>query len=346
MSGLKLQTPVDAGHSSFGISLNDKIFVIGSCFADNIGAKMKDLGLDVCVNPFGTLYNPVSICNSIARLSSGVHFSEDECVEMGAGAGLVCSFSHHTTFARKTAAEFLEYANARLDEASAFWKGANKVIVTLGTAWCYEYTETGEIVSNCLKRDAKEFSRRRLSVAETSALLMNMLKRNPEKDFIFTVSPIRHMKDGAHGNQLSKSTLLLSVDNVLTEAGSIAAKADVLSEIASLGNDIADTPSESSEKAIADASSEGNPSSNTNTDALSATQIAKAEYFPAYEIMMDELRDYRFYAEDMVHPSQQAVDYLWSRFTDFAFTSQDIQELSRLEDDLRRSRHRPILHQA
>ena len=316
MSGLKLQTPVDAGHSRFGISLNDRIFVIGSCFADSIGAKMKDLGLDVCVNPFGTLYNPVSIYNSIARLSSGVHFSEDECVEMGAGAGLVCSFSHHTTFARTTAAEFLEYANARLDEASDFWKGANKVIVTLGTAWCYEYAKTGEIVSNCLKRDAKEFSRRRLSVAETSALLMNMLKRNPDKDFIFTVSPIRHMKDGAHGNQLSKSTLLLSVDNVLAEAGSIAAKADAPSQ----------------------------PSG--NADAPAVRQIARAEYFPAYEIMMDELRDYRFFAEDMVHPSQQAVEYLWNRFTDFAFTSQDIQELSRREDDLRRSRHRPILHQA
>lgn len=301
MGGLKLQTPVDAGHSMSGISLSDKIFVIGSCFADNIGAEMKDLGLDVCVNPFGTLYNPVSICNSIARLSAGVHFTEDECVEMGAGAGLVCSFSHHTTFARKTPEEFLENANARLDEASAFWKSANKVIVTLGTAWCYEYVATGEIVSNCLKRDAKEFSRRRLSIRETSALLMNMLSRNPSKDFIFTVSPIRHLKDGTHGNQLSKSTLLLAIDDVVSKINGV--------------------------------------------NALQGF-TGKAEYFPAYEIMMDELRDYRFYAEDMVHPSQQAADYIWRRFEDFAFSQEDIREMEKREDELRRSRHRPILRQA
>lgn len=288
MEGLKLQTPVETGRGAVSISLKDRIFVLGSCFADNIGGKMVDLGFDVCVNPFGTIYNPVSVCNSIARLTSGIPFSESECVQMGAGAGLVCSFSHHTSFARRTEDEFLNVANASLKEASLWWKAATKVIITLGTAWIYEYLRSGETVSNCLKIDAKEFTRRRLSVRETATLLMNMVARHPEKEFIFTVSPIRHLKDGAHGNQLSKSTLLLAIDEVL------------------------------------------------------ARFPERCYYFPAYEIVLDELRDYRFYAADMIHPSDQAVDYLWSRFVGFAVPPADLPELDSRRRDLLRSRHRPI----
>ena len=288
MEELKLQTPVETGRGVVSISLKDRIFVLGSCFADNIGGKMVDLGFDVCVNPFGTIYNPVSVCNSVARLTSGIPFSKDECVQMGAGAGLVCSFSHHTSFARRTEGEFLQVANASLKEASLRWKAASKVIITLGTAWIYEYLRSGETVSNCLKIDAKEFSRRRLSVRETATLLMNMIARHPEKEFMFTVSPIRHFEDGAHGNQISKSTLLLALDEVL------------------------------------------------------AKFPERCEYFPAYEIVLDELRDYRFYAADMIHPSDQAVDYLWSRFVGFAVPPADLPELDSRRRGLLRSRHRPI----
>ncbi len=288
MEELKLQTPVETGRSKVGVSLNDKIVILGSCFADNMGQKMVDLGFDVCLNPFGTLYNPVSVCNSVARLTSGIPFSKDECVQMGAGAGLVCSFSHHTSFARRTEDEFLQVANASLKEASLRWKAASKVIITLGTAWIYEYTRSGETVSNCLKIDAKEFSRRRLSVRETATLLMNMIARHPEKEFMFTVSPIRHFKDGAHGNQISKSTLLLALDEVL------------------------------------------------------AKFPERCEYFPAYEIVLDELRDYRFYAADMIHPSDQAVDYLWSRFVRFAMPESELPALDARRRELLRAQHRPI----
>lgn len=288
MEELKLQTPVETGRSKVGVSLNDKIVILGSCFADNMGQKMVDLGFDVCLNPFGTLYNPVSVCNSVARLTSGIPFSKDECVQMGAGAGLVCSFSHHTSFARCTEDEFLQVANASLKEASLRWKAASKVIITLGTAWIYEYLRSGETVSNCLKIDAKEFSRRRLSVRETATLLMNMIARHPEKEFMFTVSPIRHFKDGAHGNQISKSTLLLALDEVL------------------------------------------------------AKFPERCEYFPAYEIVLDELRDYRFYAADMIHPSDQAVDYLWSRFVRFAMPESELPALDARRRELLRAQHRPI----
>ena len=207
---------------------------------------------------------------------------------MGAGAGMICSFSHHTSFARRTAAEFLNVANTSLEEASQRWKGATKVIITLGTAWIYEYSSTGETVSNCLKIDAKEFTRRRLSVRETATLLKNMIARNPGKEFIFTVSPIRHFKDGAHGNQLSKSTLLLALDDVM------------------------------------------------------ARFPDRCDYFPAYEIVLDELRDYRFYAQDMIHPSAQAIDYLWSRFIDFAVPKEELPELKARQKEWIRSQHRPV----
>lgn len=288
MEELKLQTPVETGRSKVGVSLNDNLVILGSCFADNMGQKMVDLGFDVCLNPFGTLYNPVSVCNSVARLTSGIPFSKDECVQMGAGAGLVCSFSHHTSFARRTEDEFLQVANASLKEASLRWKAASKVIITLGTAWIYEYTRSGETVSNCLKIEAKEFTRRRLSVRETATLLMNMIARHPEKEFMFTVSPIRHFKDGAHGNQISKSTLLLALDEVL------------------------------------------------------AKFPERCEYFPAYEIVLDELRDYRFYAADMIHPSDQAVDYLWSRFVRFAMPESELPALDARRRELLRAQHRPI----
>ncbi len=288
MRALKLQTPAEAGKSRIQVSLKDGIVLLGSCFADSIGSKMAAAGFDVAVNPFGTLYNPVSVCNSAARLGSGYPFTASECVPMGAGAGLVCSFSHHTSFARPTKQEFLDNANSALETASSHWKRAGKVIVTLGTAWCFEHLDTGEIVSNCLKRDAKEFRRRRLSIKEAYTLLMGLVARNPDKEFIFTVSPIRHLKDGAHGNQLSKSTLLMAVE------------------------------------------------------ALCEAVPERADYFPAYEILLDELRDYRFYAEDMVHPSAVAEDYIWSRFVEFAVPSEDIPELEAREREYRRSQHRQM----
>ena len=115
---LKLQTPVDAGRSRIGISYSDRITVLGSCFADNVGKKMAECGFNVCVNPFGTLCNPVSVCSAVARLESGEPFTGEDCVQMGSGSSLICSFRHHTSFARETAGEFLQHANGRLAEAS------------------------------------------------------------------------------------------------------------------------------------------------------------------------------------------------------------------------------------
>ena len=167
---MKLQTPVTLDPAPVSISYHDKIAVVGSCFADEIGGRLAAAGFDVLCNPFGTLYNPVSIGNAAARLASGVPFSADEVVEMGAGDGRYCSFWHHTSFARETPEAFLENANAVLTEASAFWKDCNRVIVTLGTAWAFRFDTTGETVANCLKRPGTEFTRYRLTVEQTALL--------------------------------------------------------------------------------------------------------------------------------------------------------------------------------
>ena len=277
---MKLQTPVTLDPAPVSLTYNDRIAVLGSCFADEIGTRLADAGFQVLVNPFGTLYNPVSIGNAVARLGSGVPFTAEDVVEMGAGAGKFCSFWHHTSFARNTAEAFLENANRAIAEASAFWKDCNKVVITLGTAWAFRFDGTGETVANCLKRPGTEFTRYRLTVPQVETILHGLLRRNPGKQFIFTVSPIRHLADGAHGNQLSKSTLLLAT--------------------------------------------EGLP------------------YFPAYEIMMDELRDYRWWAEDMVHPTKQAATYICDRFIEWALPVREWDLYESRMKEWRRAQHRPL----
>ena len=285
---LKLVTQVETKALPVQICPQDKIMVLGSCFADSIGTKLQAGGFDVCVNPFGTLYNPVSVANSLARLGADAPFGPEDCVEMGAGAGLICSWWHHTRFAKPTAEEFLAEANAALHSAAEFWKGCNKVIVTLGTAMVWKLAGSGEVVSNCLKRPAAEFSHEMLGVAQTAAILERMVASNPGKDFIFTVSPIRHLGEGAHLNTLSKATLHLALQEIADR----------------VGNDVG--------------------------------------YFPAYEIVLDELRDYRFYADDLVHPSATAVELIWQRFLDAAVPARWHEQIRAAEKASRIASHRSI----
>ncbi len=290
---LKLQTQVSDEKCKVGISYEDKIMMLGSCFSDNIGRQLADFGFDVCVNPFGTLYNPVSILRSIETLAGDRQFETSDCVQIGAGDERWCSFSHHTSFSRSTREEFLDNANDELAAARDFFSACNKIIITLGTAWCFRNNASGTVVSNCLKRPASEFVRERLSSSEVTRILTRIVELCPGKQLIFTVSPIRHFKDGAHGNQISKAALLLGVEDFIQ---SVTAE------------------------------------SHTGT-VHSSAHIA--DYFPAYEIMMDELRDYRFYAEDMCHPSQQAVDYIRERFLSWALP---VSEQPRLEENIRQFR--------
>lgn len=285
---MKLQTPVADDKCRVGISYNDKIMMLGSCFTDNIGKQLLNYGFDVYVNPFGTLYNPASIYESVLRLIQGTPFTEEDCTQIGAGSERICSFHHHTTFARETRQEFLNNANQALKKASEFFKECNKVIITLGTSWCYRHLATDRIVCNCLKHPAAEFIREFLPSDQTAAILSSIISACKDKEFIFTVSPIRHFKDGAHGNQLSKSALLLGADS-----------------------------------------------------AIRANKKC-ADYFPAYEIVMDELRDYRFYAEDMCHPSAQAVDYIRERFLNWALPADEHATLDANIKKFKQSCHRAL----
>ena len=300
---MKLQTPVADEPCKVGISYEDKIMMLGSCFTDNIGRQLSDYGFDVCVNPFGTLYNPVSILRSVERLISGTPFTSDDCVQIGAGDTRWCSFSHHTSFARGSKEEFIEHANMALKAAHEHFLSCNKVIITLGTSWCFRHKESDSIVSNCLKHPASEFFRERLSCEEVTSSLRQIIELCCDssagicpKQFIFTVSPIRHFKDGAHGNQISKSALMLGIDDLLA----------------------------------------GLPAD------LSMNPFYFADYFPAYEIVMDELRDYRFYAEDMCHPTQQTVDYIRERFLAWALHADESPRLQEKIREYRCSCHIPL----
>ena len=285
---MKWQTPVTFPPSRIPLTPDDRILVVGSCFADQIGERLRRAGFHACVNPFGTLYNPLSVAAALSRLTEARPFTESECVEMGAGSGRICSFSHHTSFARETPEAFLEGANAALEKAAALWQDCNKVLITLGTIFCWLHD--GAVVANCLKRPAAEFTRAEMTLEQVTAVLRSILLNCPGKEFIFTVSPIRHLVDGAHLNQLSKSTLLIAVDTLLRDE--------------SVGG--------------------------------------RCEYFPAYEILLDELRDYRFYAEDMTHPSAQTADYIWERFKTFAIPPEYADRIAESEKKWKAAQHRPL----
>ena len=277
---MKLSTPVNIAPPKEAFRLSDSIVLLGSCFADNIAGKLSCAGFRICANPFGTLYNPASIRTAVERLDGTALFGPEDCVEMGAGAGRICSFEHHTSFSRPTAEEFLANANAALEEARSFWRTANRVIISLGTAMVWY--SSGRAVSNCLKRPASEFCRRMLEISEISDALQSIVDKHPEKRFTITVSPIRHLGDGAHVNSISKARLLVGSDGI-------------------------------------------------------------ADYFPAFEIMTDELRDYRFYADDLVHPAPVAINYIWERFLESFVAPGDLDAIKENEKAARHSAHRSIL---
>ena len=261
-----LQTEIKIQPLEQTIHYGDGLLFLGSCFADEVGNLCKGLGFNAMVNPFGVLYNPCSIAGAIQRLQSGKAFLHDDVIAVGEKQ--CCTFSHNTAFWRPTEVQLLEDANRSLAESHSHFAKAKWVVVSLGTAWVYRYRETLEVVANCHKLPSSMFDRFRLSVPNMVTVLSDFVKANPDKRFIFTVSPLRHLKDGLHENQLSKAALLLAVDEV-------------------------------------------------------CRQFENAHYFPAYEILLDELRDYRFYKEDMVHPSEQAVRYIWERFADFCIDAKE-----------------------
>ena len=256
-----LTTPVIVPQLPFKIDYSTGIVSLGSCFADEIGVRLQEGDFHVEMNPFGALYNPASIAAAVRRLMEDREIGMDDLVQH---EGLWHSWHHHGCFSHSTAEETLAACNSRIHQAHQALKEASLLMVTFGTAWVFE--REGEIVANCHKLPPQMFVRRRMTVEEIVALWQPLLQElaayYPGLKVLFTVSPIRHMADGAHGNQLSKSTLLLAIDNLLP----------------------------------------------------TAHYPLPTYYFPSYEIVLDELRDYRFFDEKMTHPTPLAVDIVWDRF--------------------------------
>ena len=279
---LRLHTEIERTPLRQLISCHEGVLLLGSCFTDNIGGWMASHWLPVMCNPWGVLFNPASIADSLQRILTPTEGSSFELHEQG---GRFYSFAHHGKWSN-TDEETLQRQLFDLDaDVRNFWPQARHLFVTLGTSWVYE--REGKVVANCHKFPAGIFSRRRLSVEEIVALWSPIIEAAPDKHFIFTVSPIRHIKDGLHGNQLSKSILLLAID------------------------------------------------------ALQARFPEQVEYLPVYELLMDDLRDYRFYADDLVHPSTLAVEAVKELVIDCCFTPQLKQYMAESLPIVKALQHRP-----
>ncbi len=285
---MNFRTTLDIKESKFKINYKSDILFIGSCFSDNIGRKIKLAQFNTVLNPFGVLYNPVSVKNSLEILMNRDLFNDTDIHNYN---DLYYSYYHHSSFSGPDKLEVINNINSAIEIGHESLKSSDILFITFGTARVYELKETGNVVSNCHKQPAKFFNNRLLSVdsiVKDYAIFINNLKRfNPNVNIVFTVSPVRHWKDGAVGNQISKSTLILAVSRLVEEFGNVS-------------------------------------------------------YFPSYEVVMDDLRDYRFYADDMLHPSEFAVNYIWELFSDRYFTKKTRQDIESVHKIVKASEHRPF----
>ena len=286
--GEMFKTKVATVESNSKIDYADHLLFIGSCFAENIGSRFKERLFNAMVNPLGVVYNPASVANTLDDLISNKLVTPEEVLFHN---NLWHSFRLHGSFSSTDKATVIGMANEALCEAHLHLKKSKTVVVTFGTAWVYSLSANGQIVSNCHKYPAATFHRTLQKVDDIVGQWQETIKQlrnfNPAIRIIFTISPVRHWKDGAHGNNISKATLLLAVEQLMKEDETL-------------------------------------------------------EYFPAYEIMMDELRDYRFYADDMLHPSNLAQSYIFDSFTQVYLSRQAMefgQESLKLATALN---HRPL----
>ena len=286
---MKLITGVTLPEYPFKLDHHTPVLMMGSCFTDNIGRKLERYLFPVCINPFGVTYNPLSVKKGLDAL---IHKEAYSAEELNLHNDLWFSFDHYTGFSSPDRDVALDKMNRSLTLAKELLKKAGTLILTWGTSWVYRYNETGQVVCNCHKIQAKSFSRRQLTTREIIAayeeLLPELFEFNSRLKIIHTISPVRHWKDGAHGNQLSKASLLL--------AG----------------------------------------------DALQKQFPDQFFYFPSYEIVMDELRDYRFYTEDMIHTNNQATAYIWEKFQQVLVSGPSGEIISDLEPLLKMLEHRPV----
>lgn len=278
---MKFRTEIKCQKASPELNHNSKIVLLGSCFSEHIGDKFDYFKFDTFRNPFGILFNPKAIETSVKHCVEQKIYSKDDLYKHGE---LWMSLNHHSLFDHRDPEEVLTNINKNISLGHHALKNASHVIITLGTSWVYQWKEGQRIVGNCHKIPQKHFTKELLTSDEIARNLRQITasigKINDQASFIFTVSPVRHLKDGFIENTQSKALL---------------------------------------HKAIHDLKKEIN-----------------IDYFPAYEIMMDDLRDYRYYKTDFVHPNDMAIDYIWNLFKG-SWISEETQKIMNRIDEIQRS---------
>ena len=283
---MNFTTKIPIQKSNFPIDYSSKIVLLGSCFAENMGEKFDYFKFQTARNPFGIIFNPVSLEKLIRRCVENRQFTENDIFFHNE---LWHCFEVHSELSNLDKNTFLNSLNELIDVTHQQLNNATHIIITLGTSWVYRNIETNEIVANCHKVPQKQFTKELLTISEIEESLENIISLvqsvNPNCKFIFTVSPVRHIKDGFVENQRSKAHLITALHS-------------------------------------------------------SNFQLPTSSYFPSYEIMMDELRDYRFYAEDMLHPSQTAIDYIWIKFFENYISESEFSLMNEICEIQRALKHR------
>lgn len=289
---VRFRTEVNVATPDRLLSYASKLMLMGSCFTENIGIRFIEGRFNANLNPFGILYNPLSIARAIDHLVGNSVIDESNLWQHN---GLWHHFDFHGRFSSLIREQAIKAMNEAISAGHQSLKQAEVLFITYGTAYVFEDVETQMVVGNCHKLPANRFYRYRLTPNEVIEAIAQMMDKilmfNPTLEVVFTVSPVRHLKDSAHGNQLSKSTLLLAVDEIVG-------------------------------------------------------RYRTASYFPAYELVLDDLRDYRFYDIDMVHPNTQASDYVWEKLVSGLLDEQAMEYLKETEQLNRARQHRPLFRES
>ena len=290
---MQLQTNITTSLEQFNpIDYSSNILLIGSCFTENIGNKLSYFKFKNTINPFGILFHPLAIEDLITNAINNKKYSENDIFYHN--EQWHC-FETHSKISNNSKDELLSNLNSIVNLTDQQLKNASHVIITLGTAWVYRNIEQDVIVANCHKLKQKLFNKELLevdTVSESLEATIGLIRSvNPEVSIIYTVSPVRHLKDGFKENTLSKAHLIAGIHQVINER-------------------------------------------------------KRVHYFPSYEIMMDELRDYRFYAEDMIHPNQTSINYIWEKFQS-AWVSQNAEAVMEEVDTIQKGlNHKPFNSQS
>lgn len=282
---MKFRTEIPTPEYPFDINYQDKLMLLGSCFSDHVGNFFQEMRFDTLSNPFGTLFNPISIANAL-KMCMNTELFDEQYIDFFNEKWI--SYAHHGKFSHPDKETFQQNISQCLNRAHDFLASANYLFITFGTAYCYRLIERNLIVANCHKIPANQFEKQLLTIEQIVGLYQDLLELlrqfNPKLKIIFTVSPVRHLADGFHENQISKSILHLSINQLID---------------------------------------------NTNTF-----------YFPSYEMVQDDLRDYRFYAADLCHPSDAAVTYIREKLTDAFFTPETQERMKEVVKENKAQGHR------